>query len=554
NDCQEHTIHQNKSDRALVTAKPRTKSKSPQPPPGDVQTESPADPTSAPQSSKLVNLTDGMDLFHDPSGKAFARYLAGDHWEVRPVKKLKTWLRKLHYDANRSALPQAAMQSEMEAIEAKAIHDGPTRDVFVRIAEHNEKVYLDLANDKWQVVEIDQDGWRVLNESPVMFRREPGMMPLPVPQRGGSVDLLRPFVNISDEHWPLLKGFLVAAFHPRGPYPILAVSGEQGSAKSMLCRYVKSLIDPNSAPLRSLPRNERELAIAANNSWMPVFDNLSSIPNYMADALCRLSTGGGLSTRTNFSDDEETIFSGKRPVVLNGIEDVARRSDLLDRSILLPLPRIENSSRRTEAELDKEFEAARPFILGALLGAVSAAIRNLSSVHFPAPPRMADIAVWITAAEPALGLNDREFINAYNENQDDASAIALESSPVARVLIEFATRYGSWQGTAADLSPLLGAMVDDQTRRSASWLKDPRKLGGDVKRLAPNLRTLGVNIERGARVGKNRTRLITITKSAPAAVEMRVPQFFDGLSVVSANDFDAAADAVYPLQELMYAA
>jgi hypothetical protein len=114
------------------------------------------------------------------------------------------------------------------------------------------------------------------------------------------------------------------------------------------------------------PRDERDLAIAANNGWMVAYDNLSGLPVWLSDALCRLSTGGGFSTRTLYSNDEETIFDSKRPVILTGIDQIASRHDLLDRAVVTTLPVIPDDKRRSEAKFWAEFEEARPRILGAL--------------------------------------------------------------------------------------------------------------------------------------------------------------------------------------------
>src|SRR5262249_19021261 len=156
----------------------------------------------------------------------------------------------------------------------------------------------------------------------------------------------------------------------------LAVTGEQGSAKSTLLRLLRALIDPNVAAIRSFPHDERDLIIAASNGWLPCFDNASSIPIWLSDALCRLATGGGFATRTLYENDEETIFNAMRPVCVNGIEDVVNRGDLADRAIALVLPRIAEEQRKTEAALWHAFERERPAILGALLDAVSGALRN----------------------------------------------------------------------------------------------------------------------------------------------------------------------------------
>jgi hypothetical protein len=159
-----------------------------------------------------------------------------------------------------------------------------------------------------------------------------------------------------------LIAWLVAALGPRGPYPVLALFAEQGSGKSMTGRILRDLVDPNSAPLRAEPRDGRDLMIAANNSWCLAYDNLSYLPPWLSDALCRLSTGGGFTTRELYTDQDEVIFDSQRPVLLTSIEEVATRSDLLDRCVIIYLPAIPEDRRRPEAEILTAFEAARPRI------------------------------------------------------------------------------------------------------------------------------------------------------------------------------------------------
>jgi hypothetical protein len=153
------------------------------------------------------------------------------------------------------------------------------------------------------------------------------------------VDVLRRFVNVrSEEDWKLLVAWLIQAFRPTGPYPILILQGEQGSAKTTTARILRAITDPSSTPVRTVPRGEHDLMIAANNSWVVTIDNLSGLQPWLSDALCRLSTGGGFGTRTLYENDEETLFDAMRPIILNGITDIATRPDLLDRAIILTLP------------------------------------------------------------------------------------------------------------------------------------------------------------------------------------------------------------------------
>src|SRR5258708_2361168 len=212
---------------------------------------------------------------------------------------------------------------------------------------------------------------------PVRFRRPACMLPLPVPQQGGSIESLNSFLNLaSRDDFVLIVAWLLAALGSGGPYPLLAISGEQGSAKTVLSKLLKALIDPNAAPVRSLSREERELMIAANNGYLLAFDNLSGLPVWLSDALCRLASGGSFAVRRLYSDDEEVLFEAARPILLNGIEEVVSRPDLGDRAIFLTLAPIAEARRRSEAQLWREFEIARPRMLGALLDAVVHGLRG----------------------------------------------------------------------------------------------------------------------------------------------------------------------------------
>jgi hypothetical protein len=191
---------------------------------------------------------------------------------------------------------------------------------------------------------------------------------------------------------PIQSRWLLAS----GPNPLLAISGEQGSAKTVLSKMLKALIDPNVAPVRALPREERELMIAANNDPL-AFDNLSDLPIWLSDALCRLASGGSFAVRQFYTDDDEILFQAARPLLVNSIEDVVSRADLADRGIFLTLALIREQHRRAESELWRDFEIARPRIVGALLDAAVHGVRTLPSVRLASLPRMADFALWATA-------------------------------------------------------------------------------------------------------------------------------------------------------------
>ena len=450
------------------------------------------------QADVAVELGSTAELFHD-GFTAYARIEVNGHNEVWKLRgrEFKTWLRRQFYQATATAIGSQALEDALGVLEGKGLFEGPEITTHVRIAGDDSIVYLDLGDDTWRVVRISAAGWEIMEDSPVRFRRPPGMLALPMPVSGGGIEvLLDAFLNMAADDRKLFAACLVNAFRPRGPYPVLCLHGEQGSAKSTAARIFRSLIDPNTAALRSTPREERDLLIAGTNGWVVAFDNLSHLPTWVSDALCRIATGSGFGVRQLYADDAEILFQVQRPVVLNGIEDLAARGDLLDRSVLVYLPAIPEDRRLPERNFNSQFEEARPRILGALLDVVSGAIRNLGTADLSSVPRMADFAEWVCAAESALGWEPGTFLEIYRANRADANSLALEATPIVPALTKLLEEQdGRWSGTATDLHEALSALVSEKVQRSKAFPKSGRSTSASLKRLAPNLRVVGIWVD-----------------------------------------------------------
>jgi hypothetical protein len=425
-----------------------------------------------------------------------------EHWPVRS-RSLRLWLRRRYYEEQESAPNANAVRDAIEVLDGKALFAGEEHEVHVRVAEFDGAVYLDLCDDDWRCVRVTAEGWEVRKVAPVRFKRAKGMGALPVPEPGDVAEL-REFVNVTDDEWPLVLGALVGMLNPRGPYPVLDVTGEHGSAKTTECRVLRRCVDPNKAEMRSAPSETRDLAIAAGNGWVCAFDNLSSLWPKLSDDLARLSTGAGFSTRKLYEDDEEQLFDACRPVIVNGIEDVVVRPDLLDRAVILRPPRIADGHRRKEKEFWAAFEAARPRILGGLLDAVACALARVDDVVLKSPPRMADFAAWVVAAEPALGINEGAFLAAYEENRRAAQALALEANEVTAAILAFANRKRTWSGSAGELARLL-----EPDKPPKGWPTSPQGMAGALKRAAPVLRQHGVDVELEPRTSAGRRWTLT---------------------------------------------
>lgn len=437
----------------------------------------------------------GGALCHTADMTAFARIRVNGHFETWPVRStaFRLWLQHEFYAAHRKPPSNDACQGAIDTLKAKARFDSPERHVALRVAEHDGRLYLDLTDPAWRAVEIGPDTWRLVADAPVWFRRAPGVLPLPVPERGGTVDLLRPFVNVaSEDDFRLIVAWLVQALIPGTPYPVLILQGGQGTAKSTTAKLLRLLIDPSEAPFRSPPKDERDLAIAARNAHVVAFDNLSGLPDWLSDALCKVSTGGAFATRKLYSDDEEELFTFLRPVIVNGIDCIATRPDLIDRAIILDLPKIPEERKRPERDFLAEFEAISPLVLGALLDAVAAALGRRHEVKLDRLPRMADFALWLTAAEPALGWPHGTFLAAYLANRKEANVAGLEADPVAVALRALLAREPEWHGTPSALLEALSGEVPESTRRMRAWPKAAQSLSNRLKRLAPALEAAGI--------------------------------------------------------------
>jgi len=440
------------------------------------------------QADILVSLAERADLCHAPDGGGYAIVHVSGHRECWPIRRrgFRRWLTRAYYERERTAPSADAMQTALAVIEARAQFDAPERRVHLRRAEHDGRIFIDMCDPEWRVIEIDREGWRIVPEAPVLFRRQPGMLALPEPERGGDVDMLADHANLSDrDALSLAVAWTLAAMRPCGPYPALVVCGEPGSAKSTLARRLRDLVDPHAAPLRTLPRSEQDLWVAAANSAVIGIDNLSYIQPWLSDGLCRLATGGGFAARELYTDGDEHIIDAMAPVLLTGITDVASRPDLADRSILLRLDPLPDGGRE-ESELRRAWERDRPRILGALLDRMAHGLRHLGEVDRTRLPRMADFAAWTAACE----YPDRISTDAYLANRRGAVQSIIDSDRIASAIAEIAL---PWEGTAGDLLARIEGIVPE-AERGKGWPSSPRALSARLRTVGPALRAAGVDI------------------------------------------------------------
>jgi hypothetical protein len=463
-------------------------------------------------AEELMKIANSATYFHTNDKKAYADVFINEHRVTYPLrsKNFKLWLMHKVFLKYKNVPSNYVMTDTLNALEGKAIFEGECRQIYNRLAEYEGKIYIDLGSSDWTAVEVSSSGWQIVSDYPVRFKRSQNQQSLPIPTDNGDINQLRQIINLSDSDWILVLCWLSFCFYPNYPHPILILHGEQGSGKSFASIVLTRLVDPNISPLLPEPSTLHDLAITAQNRWLIAFDNLSGIRNELSDALCRIATGGGFASRTLYENEEETVFKFMRPMIINGIDSLATRSDLLERSLLVTLPKISEESRLTEIELQEKVERILPSVFGALLTSLSQGISTMPDVKTNRLPRMADFAKWSISVETSLGFESGSFMEAYDGNRAIGHEQALEASPVALTIQRLMASKDSWNGSPTELLEELDKLIDDKTRKSRAWSGTSRSLGKALVRVAPDLRAIGISLDQYK--GTNGKRFINLEK------------------------------------------
>jgi hypothetical protein len=462
---------------------------------------------------ELALSSEGVDFFHTATNEPFIIFYVNDHRECWPVRSRATrrWLTKNFYRSTGKAPSSEPMQNALGVLDAKAIYDGEERDVHLRTARHDGALYYDLADQQWRSVRIDEDGWEVIEESPVYFRRYDQTAAQVEPKHGGSLNQFWDFINISDESdRRLIEAYLVVGLIPNIPRPIADFHGGQGSAKTTTCNMLKKILDPGEASALKA-KDETEFIQGLAHNYAVVLENVSYITNWLSDLLCRAVTGEGFSKRQLYTDEEDIIFKFRRLIMINGIGVTITAPDLLDRALIISLDEVDATKRRQEAELWGAFEKSRPALLGAVFTALSGAIREYPNITSTTLPRMADFARWGMAANVGRGKKAKTFLEDYDKNVSRQNEVAILESVVATVLIDWfsAPERKSWEGLPQELHAQLKEHAVNMKIAERKFPASPSALTNKLKRVKPNLATVGMKIDWDR---TNKARKITIAK------------------------------------------
>jgi hypothetical protein len=451
-------------------------------------------------SEQLLKMTEmiGAKFFHDDIKELYAAIPVDSHTEVLPInsRDFELWLNGMFYTETRRPISKDGVKQVLAVASAKALYDNPQpTKLSTRTAECGGSFWYDLTNPNWQAIRITQDGWDIIDNPPILFTRYRHQMQQTAPIKSGNVRKMLDYVNISGTG-TLFLCWLVSCFIPNIPHAMLVLYGEKGAAKSTTSSLLKNLIDPSVLDTLTLQNDQRTLTVNLQNHWFLPFDNVSFIHEDTSDTLCRAITGDGIQQRKLHTNAEDTIFTFRRCLAINGINNVATRSDLLDRAILVELARIPDASRRELAEIQSSFEADKPGILGGIFDTLVRAIEIQPTVRLQNLPRMADFAKWGYAIAEALeeGLG-QVFLDEYESNRFQQNEEVINNDPVLTLMVEFMRGKDEWYGLHSELYRNLTTIAETHAinLRDKSFPKDSTRLSKKLRANRSNLENAGID-------------------------------------------------------------
>ena len=448
------------------------------------------------QSSTLLKLAEkaGVQMFCDANRTPYAEVVVDGKKHIIPAEssEFALYLQSLFFIEVKKPISKARLSAAMGVLISKAVFRSAPVRLNNRIASHENRFYYDLSNEDGSSVCISGEGWGIVKDTPRLFAQYRHQQPQVLPQPGGTLDNIFRHINVK-QYRLLFLCWLISCFVPEIPHPITVIYGEKGAAKSTACVLLKRLIDPSSLEALSLSKDEKDLIVALQQHYYLPFDNVSAITHDTSDMLCKAVMGAAIQQRKLHTNGDDYIFNFQRCISVNGINNVANKADLLDRTIMLELERVEPKDRKELREVYTSFEKERPLLLGAIFAALSKAMQLYPAVRLTEYPRMADFCRWGFAIAEALGYDGEQFVNEYKENSRIQNEEAINADSVAFLTVEFMRQRGSWTGLVSKLLMELNSSTADFGISATNNLpKSPCHLTRRLKVVKSNLEEVGI--------------------------------------------------------------
>ena len=464
-------------------------------------------------ATKITNMILDADilLFRDKVQLAHAKLKIDDHWEIWPVRgtRFKEFLIQTYRMATGSVPNSNAVNDARNALAAHAIQNGPFYPLHNRVAWHDSDIWVDMTNERWEVVHINKNGWEIRPDTPIpLFQRFDHQRPQVYPANSEDkspeslkkkIMLLMKFHNLDNDKDQILDlAALVYSLVPDSPHPPTLCYGPAGSGKTLgFHRSTKLLVDPSSVTQGlSLPWKKGDLPLQLLRHYYMIYSNLSKLQDWQSDSLCRAVDGAADETRRLYKDTDVQSFQYTRCIGINAIPIVATREDLVDRSILVKLAAIPAEKRLDEEELKLSFEKVRPVLVGTMFDILAAAMRIKPTIKLGYIERMGSFTKWGCAIAEALGYSHEDFLDAYAANRKYANEEVVDSNVLSHVTMEFMEDKWSWEGAPRELYETLTELEFGKRTPHKEWPKDAVRMSKEYSRFEQPLKRSGLIVDR----------------------------------------------------------
>lgn len=469
---------------------------------------SPLSNTSSTESQRLLNavLTPELKLqvFLNQDGQAYGLMLDTPNARCERVggSYLNSFIRK-KYAEHGQLLKSKDIDDINEALKAAAQISGLQAPVWYRVAKVDDGIEIDLGDDAQRRIAVSPNRVEfLLANSKAIFMRTPHMGAIPVSGEVSSGDLTKidKYLNMAQQAKVLILGWLTYSIaHPKiegTKYPILVLSGSQGTGKTVMSKLLLRFADPGSLGVRTFPSNQKDLAIACQSSHVLAYDNLRFLSPLMADALCIAATGGSITVRQLYTDAEVMAIRLHGAIILNGLHPFVNQSDLAQRCLTIELMPISKEERQTDASLQAQLHADFSDIYLGLLDLISKIFAVLPTVKVKSAERMAEFSHWLAAMEVVQGVPAGTYQNYYSEQIVGGQLEALQDNLFASELLAFSkTLARPWSGTPTELYRALSERALPDLARSRDWPDNAIAMSKRLTPLISPLEAQGIHLQ-----------------------------------------------------------
>ncbi|MBR9866523.1 MAG: hypothetical protein GYB20_10785 [Oceanospirillales bacterium] len=442
-------------------------------------------------------LLEKFSIYYDKSLGAIIADLEKTNFSVVGDKASRSKIERYIYKERGEFPAPEDTTAIIKVIKSIAEYESPKAQAFRRAAKVGGDLVIDMGLDNEQRITVTRDGVETGEVYDIYFERSGSMTAMAEPEEGGSESDLRELINTTDENFKVLFAWMTYVLFTTkmcdGALPLVMINSPKGAGKTTVSRFLVDLLDPQEAPIRVFPDKKQDLIIALQQAYVLCFDNLRKIAPVTSDLLCSAASGGYTTGRELYTNSFEHRMWIKNPIIVNGLHyDMATEMDLISRMILLELLPIDDSKRRTDADLKADFEAKKGRYLWVILNGISKAMAHLEDVVLGEMSRMADFCRWGKAVELGMEWPEGSFMEAYKTNQTKLQRIATVENLLVQTVVEFlAERRGNWKSTPGELLDALNDFSTAGGRNNPKiWPQTPAALS---RRLEAQQDALNIN-------------------------------------------------------------